>query len=349
MNSEVKVTPLMNEIPYGYYPPKKTLSQKAREALADPARRGLILLGMGAGAAILLYLLCSDLFSAILTADRSVYRRYRQDEAFSLLTETAFTMFCMALPFSAVYAALRRIGPARATIGFGKPAGRLSLLLPAGLAVCLIGSLLSSWLVSFASACGLTFQSYQYALEQQQNAPDSFWLMALTAVHTAVLPALLEELVFRGFIMQPLRRYGDWFAVVTSALIFGLVHGNMTQAPFAVLAGIALGYINVVTGSMWSNILLHFLNNIFSVLSSFAVTAAGGAGLLVSAAVMYGMIAVGVAALIGYTRCNRDFARLRPGPYSYLPRKAALFWLTPTMLLSLLLLAVKIAQDIVAR
>ena len=337
--------------PYGYVPrpPKKPLGQRVREVFSDPSRRNLMLLGMAAGTGILLYLLCSDIFSSILTSDRALYRRYLEDDAFSLLVETMYTIFCMALPFSLVLGPLRKMRSVRAPIRFGKPGGgwQAVLLLPAGLAVCLIGSLLSSWFVSFLSSFGLSFHSYEYALQQQTEAPETPGLMLLTVVHTAILPALLEELVFRGFILQPLRKYGDWFAIVTSALIFGLIHGNMMQAPFAILAGVALGYVNVVTGSMWTNILLHFLNNLISVLCSFAMTASGeGGAILISAGVMYGMIGVGIAAFIGYARANRNFARLRPGELAHVRRKAACYWLMPTLLLSLALLAVRIAQDI---
>ena len=334
---------------YGYEPPRKTLGQRARDVFSDPSRRNLMLLGMAAGTGVLLYLLFADFFSLILTSDDAVYRRYLNDDAFALLVETMYTIFCMALPFTLLFGLLRRMESFRAPLRFGKPRGgwQAVLLLPAGLAVCLIGSLLSSWMISFLSSFGLSFRSYEYALQQQTEAPETPVLMLLTVVHTAILPALLEELVFRGFIMQPLRKYGDWFAIVTSALIFGLVHGNMTQAPFAILAGVALGYVNVVTGSMWTNILLHFLNNLISVLCSFAMTAAGGSGsLLISAGVMYGMIAIGIAAFVGYVRVNRDFMRLRPGDGRRFPHKAAHFWLMPTVLLSLILLFIRIAQDV---
>ena len=338
--------------PYGWYPPRKTLRQKLREAFADPIRRSLMLLGMAAGTGILLYLLFSNIFSSILTSDKALYQRYLDDDAFSLLVETMFTIFCMALPFSLVMGLLQKMKSVRAPIRFGPPRGgwQTVLLLPAGLAVCLVGSLLSSWMVSFLSSFGLSFRSYEYALQQQTDAPQTLGLMLLTVVHTAILPALLEELVFRGFIMQPLRKYGDWFAIVTSAMIFGLAHGNMTQAPFAILAGIALGYVNVVSGSMWINILLHFLNNLISVLCSFAMTAAGeSGGMLISAGVMYGMIAIGVVALVGYVLNNRDFLHLRPGEFPRFPRKAAHFWLMPTILLSLAALFWRIVQDIYIR
>ena len=70
-------------------------------------------------------------------------------------------------------------------------------------------------------------------------------------IMVAVVPPLTEELAIRGVIMQPLRRYGDRFAVVASAVLFAVLHGNLIQAPFAFIAGLGIGYAVCITGSLW--------------------------------------------------------------------------------------------------
>ena len=70
--------------------------------------------------------------------------------------------------------------------------------------------------------------------------------------------------------MQSLRRYGDRFAVIMSSFVFALMHGNMVQIPFAFIAGIALGYAVIKTGSLWTGIIVHFINNSMAVLSMVA-------------------------------------------------------------------------------
>lgn len=80
----------------------------------------------------------------------------------------------------------------------------------------------------------------------------------------AVIPAIVEEIAVRGVILQPLRRYGDKFAIVASAVIFSLLHGNMVQIPYTLFAGIYFGYVAVAAGSLWPTIILHFFNNLFS-------------------------------------------------------------------------------------
>ena len=77
----------------------------------------------------------------------------------------------------------------------------------------------------------------------------------------AVLPAVLEELAFRHTILRLLRPYGDGFAVLISALLFGLVHGNVTQVPFATIGGLALGWLYVKSDNLMLPITVHFANN----------------------------------------------------------------------------------------
>ena len=94
--------------------------------------------------------------------------------------------------------------------------------------------------------------------------------LALNLVSTAILPALVEEMVFRGYILGALRPQGDGLAIVFSAVFFGLLHGNLLQIPFAFILGLIFGYLTVQTGSIWPAVLLHFLNNALSVALQYA-------------------------------------------------------------------------------
>ncbi len=85
----------------------------------------------------------------------------------------------------------------------------------------------------------------------------------------SVLPALLEELVFRGYVLRALRPHGDWFAVFVSALLFGLMHGNIAQIPFALIVGMALGWLYIMTDNIWIPIAVHLINNGFSFLLQY--------------------------------------------------------------------------------
>ncbi len=83
-------------------------------------------------------------------------------------------------------------------------------------------------------------------------------VLALYGLSVVVIPPLVEEVMFRGVILQSLRRYGDGFAVLVSAMLFGMYHGNLIQMVFAFLSGLALGYVVIRTNSLLPSILIHF-------------------------------------------------------------------------------------------
>ena len=93
------------------------------------------------------------------------------------------------------------------------------------------------------------------------------WLPLLLNLFTyALLPALVEETVYRGWITAALQPFGERRALLLSAIFFGLAHGNLTQLPFAFFLGLLFGYLFLRTGRLWPGMLLHFLNNALSVL-----------------------------------------------------------------------------------
>ncbi|MCH5303914.1 MAG: CPBP family intramembrane metalloprotease [Ruminococcus sp.] len=88
----------------------------------------------------------------------------------------------------------------------------------------------------------------------------------LYVISVALIPPLVEEFAFRGIILHKLREYGDTFAVLISALLFGLVHGNIVQIPFAFIVGIALGFVTIKANSLIPAMITHFIINFSSVL-----------------------------------------------------------------------------------
>lgn len=101
---------------------------------------------------------------------------------------------------------------------------------------------------------------------QDFGTPQGILGFVISFLTTACAPALIEEFFFRGAILGSLRKFGDPFAIFTSAILFGLVHGNLIQIPFAFTVGLLLGFAVVKTGSIWTGVLIHFLNNFLAVL-----------------------------------------------------------------------------------
>lgn len=101
------------------------------------------------------------------------------------------------------------------------------------------------------------------------DTPNGIIGFMLTLISTAIMPALVEEFACRGIMLGVLKEQGDAFAIIVSALMFGLVHGNFEQIPFAFLVGLVLGFIMVKTGSIIIAIAVHFTNNLISVIFDY--------------------------------------------------------------------------------
>lgn len=93
---------------------------------------------------------------------------------------------------------------------------------------------------------------------------NTLFVIIFLIITNCLLPAIFEELIFRGIILSSLRRFGDLFAILISSLLFSLVHCNLMQIPFALIVGITFGFIAVKTNSLVIPMLIHFSNNLMS-------------------------------------------------------------------------------------
>lgn len=137
------------------------------------------------------------------------------------------------------------------------------LALMAGLAICILANFVTDYILTILSRFGIQAPSMPSNLENSASS-----LLANIFV-VAVFPAILEEMVFRGYFLRALLPYGDGFAIFLSALLFALMHGNILQIPFAFIIGLTNGYLVVYTGSIWPAVMLHFLNNFMSLLLEY--------------------------------------------------------------------------------
>lgn len=83
----------------------------------------------------------------------------------------------------------------------------------------------------------------------------------------AIVGPIAEEIVFRGALIGKLRQkgLGPWASILISAFMFGVVHGNPIQIPFAMITGVILGIIYIKTESVVLCSICHILNNTFAV------------------------------------------------------------------------------------
>lgn len=94
-------------------------------------------------------------------------------------------------------------------------------------------------------------------------------LFVLAIFSTAIVPAICEEYFFRGAILGLLLPFGRTAAIIGSSVLFGFMHQNPLQLFYTVFMGVILGYIYVKTKSIWACVLLHFFNNLITVVEDF--------------------------------------------------------------------------------
>ncbi|MBR3412803.1 MAG: CPBP family intramembrane metalloprotease [Bacteroidales bacterium] len=87
--------------------------------------------------------------------------------------------------------------------------------------------------------------------------------LMLQILVVAFIPAVCEELFFRGALQQLLQ---EWFrnvhvAVIVTSLIFSLFHGDIYGLVPRFLLGVLLGYLFLQSGSLLVNVCAHFFNN----------------------------------------------------------------------------------------
>ena len=91
--------------------------------------------------------------------------------------------------------------------------------------------------------------------------------LALEFLALCVVIPIVEELLYRGIVYK---RAADWlgvrYAVVVSAVIFGLIHMNLVQFLYAALFGLLLAYFVEVTGNLTGSVAAHMAANLTSVL-----------------------------------------------------------------------------------
>jgi uncharacterized protein len=103
-------------------------------------------------------------------------------------------------------------------------------------------------------------ESFMRAILTIHTTPD--FLLTLLAV--AIVPAVGEELFFRGVLMKFMAkatRNNMWFAILFTALFFAGVHSNPYGMFSIFLAGALLGVIYYKTGSLWPSIIAHLCFN----------------------------------------------------------------------------------------
>ena len=220
-------------------------------------------------------------------------------------------------------------------------------LIVIGFSVCMFSNVLTSAFMEVVWSFGLNPMSYHASGGEAINSPIEIILALLS---TAVVPAISEEFVFRGVMLSSLRKFGDGFAVLATALLFGFMHGNLVQIPFAFIVGLVLGFVTVSTNSMLPAMLIHALNNSYSVLNDilyqnytdYSMTSEGVYLILLSIIITFLILAIIMTVIL--SKKDKDFMKLKgyDGPLTKKEINRG-FYLFPTVIIAFAYMTIEAA------
>lgn len=205
--------------------------------------------------AMLGFLVASMLFSAILEAF-GLIDLYYSNGTFSSSVGVFYSLLSVGVPFFIAKKIVYKT-PDLPACSYSAPKANLKTVSIIFLSVlgCLASMYVTGYIQMFFEGFGFSFSSGD---EPQVNSVVD--IIALF-IGTAIIPPLVEEFAMRNVVMQPLRKYGNLFAIICSALVFGIFHGTPSQIPFAILCGLFLGYAVIATDSIWTGVIIHAIVN----------------------------------------------------------------------------------------
>lgn len=233
-------------------------------AAAKDEKRRIWLLGSLSGGAVLLYIFLQNLLVGALSLVE-LYEAYASNSLMQAGVDILLVLSCLLLPFLLLEKPMARISGNRNALMLDAPGPKADVVpaVFAGIGFCVAANLVTGYLTQFITDLGVELSAPDLPM------PSGVLGVTASVFRVVVVAALTEELCFRGVVMGHLRRFGDFFAVAMASVVFALMHCNLIQAPFALIVGFALGYLCIRTGSLWTGIAVHALNNSISLVFSY--------------------------------------------------------------------------------
>ena len=93
---------------------------------------------------------------------------------------------------------------------------------------------------------------------------NSTYSYIISLISLAVIPAVCEELIFRGILVNALKSKGQIFAIPLSSIMFSIFHFSPSQLIYPICFGLILSIVYLRTNNILFPMLLHFINNALS-------------------------------------------------------------------------------------
>lgn len=128
-------------------------------------------------------------------------------------------------------------------------------------------------------------------------------------LYVCILGPVLEETIYRGAVLQTLKKYGVVFAIVFSAFCFAIMHHDFYQGLAAFTGGLVYGY-TTIKYTFRTSVILHIANNTFSMLIPVLIKLGTGGSLLLLSIVAAAVI----ISLIGAVKYGLSVRKKAPAP-----------------------------------
>lgn len=299
-------------------------------------------LGSCTGGAILTYLLIQNVLSFLIPLF-GLTDLYLTNEVFSKGIDILLLVFSILPAFMLFGRLMKTVSGNPQPISYARPKAGLTLLaFFSGLGLCMLGNFATSFVSIFMAIFGYQISAPDTGL------PHGVSGIAVTVIQIVFVAALIEEISLRGHVMGNLRRHGDAFAIFVSSLVFALMHGNLVQTPFALVAGFGLGYFCIKLRSIWPSILIHAGNNLLSVVLSYIGEFYGDETLeKIYLPIVFGLILLGGICFAIFSHLTKK-EPLKEGSYLLSAgEKFAAFASAPTVIIAFIIMMVITAKYIV--
>lgn len=170
-----------------------------------------------------------------------------------LMLISQFSMYCVGFPIFLLL--IKRVPAWKRTEERSLGAGGFVLNMIFCFGMTYLGNIAGQLLMAFAGILSGTRMENPVDIMVMEMSP---WVMLLS---TVVIAPVMEELMFRKFLIDRVAPYGQKTAVIVSGVGFGLFHGNFYQFFYACAIGMVFAYLYSSTGRIRYSIMLHMIIN----------------------------------------------------------------------------------------
>lgn len=201
---------------------------------------------------------------AVIILMTSVIRRYYYllamlDDIFkNSITNSIINILIMSITFGSALMFYTKVMNKKLIYNSNPPQKKFSFLSLLCCCFILLGSIPLSNVITFAFARFLQLICI-YPKETDIIVPNTTWEIIIYIFAWCILPAIFEELFFRGAVLNVLKKFGNMFAIISTAILSCVISGNLIHVPGLFLLGVVLGFFTIETNNILIPIAIHSL------------------------------------------------------------------------------------------